>query len=589
MSLHMITHAVMFAVIATLVKKYLQILYQLDDLQDRCLYAEWEHSNKADLNTHKTQDESQKSNMKFNSFETCQSNLKTHVCHFKNLCYQPKENLFVYFYNKDEIKYSSINRNNIPSLSTPADFTGHKLPLTFLSENFSSQFSVRWINKTSYIFNRFKSDNLMHVIHDDLLPLHFTMKHFENLKLKMAALDKFDAQIVFMDDWPPGDYRALYELFTNYQPQYKIDLQGIEQQHGKEVQDGRELVCFSSAIVGLLTDTLWYNYGFIGPQGPILDSTVNAHQIKSTSNFILHHLDSNAQHSIDFIVLISRKENRKIMNEDDLVKAILQEFSMKVVTISSETHSLTDMITLVSNAKGVIGMHGSLLILAMFLKPGSFLIELFPYAVSPVQYTPYKTLANIKGLEINYASWENTDQKSTVSHIDYPSEHGGLMHLQSEVQKEIINQEKVPKHLCCDDPSWLYHIYQDTFVDISAILNLIKIVMKSGKIANTRHFAYLETPSEVRNLNCKLIKEQTCSLNISWEIPWNMQFLTFDKLNYEIILEESRAEASVKYVTDKLKLEIHDRIDCEKDYIVWGKAVVDGMSHDNYISKDCHN
>lgn len=587
MSLHMITHAVMFAVIATLVKKYFQILYQLDDLQDRCLYAEWEHSNKADLNTHNTQDESQ-SNMKFHSFETCQSNFKTHVCHFKNLCYQPKENLFVFFYNEDEMKYSSLNRNNIPSLSTPADFTGHELPLTFLSENFSSQFSVRWINKTSYIFNRFKSDNLMHVIHDDLLPLHFTMKHFENLKSKTAALDKFDAQIVFMDDWPPGDYRALYELFTGSQPQYKIDLQEIEQQDGQEVKDGRELVCFSSAIVGLLTDTLWYNYGFVEPQGPILNSTVNARQIKSTSHFILHHLVSNAQHLTDFIVLISRKENRRIMNENDLVQTILQKFSMKVVTISSETHSLTDMISLVSDAKGVIGMHGSLLILAMFLKPGSFLIELFPYAVSPDQYTPYKTLANIKGMDINYVSWENTNQKSTVGHVDYPPEHGGLMHLQSEVQKEIINQKKVPKHLCCDDPSWLYHIYQDTFVDISAILNLIKPAMNNGKNTNIRHSENLETPSEIKNLNCQVIKEKTCSLNISWEIPWNIHFLTFEKLNYEIILEESAAEASVKYVTDKLKLDIHDRIDCEKDYIVWGKAVVDGMSHDKYTSKDCH-
>ena len=48
-----------------------------------------------------------------------------------------------------------------------------------------------------------------------------------------------------------------------------------------------------------------------------------------------------------------------------------------------ETHSMTELIAAVSRAKVLIGMHGSLLSLAMFLRPGSLLVELFPFARQP--------------------------------------------------------------------------------------------------------------------------------------------------------------------------------------------------------------
>jgi protein O-mannose beta-1,4-N-acetylglucosaminyltransferase len=64
---------------------------------------------------------------------------------------------------------------------------------------------------------------------------------------------------------------------------------------------------------------------------------------------------------------------------------------VKVMTVSLETHSLSDIIPIIHSSRGVIGMHGSLLSLAGFLKQGSFLVELFPYAVNPEKYTPYRS------------------------------------------------------------------------------------------------------------------------------------------------------------------------------------------------------
>lgn len=45
-----------------------------------------------------------------------------------------------------------------------------------------------------------------------------------------------------------------------------------------------------------------------------------------------------------------------------------------------------------------IGLHGSILAMAMFLPMGALLVELYPYAVPADNYTPYKTMANLDGM-----------------------------------------------------------------------------------------------------------------------------------------------------------------------------------------------
>ena len=43
---------------------------------------------------------------------------------------------------------------------------------------------------------------------------------------------------------------------------------------------------------------------------------------------------------------------------------------------------------------------------------------------------------------------------------------GGLGHLSEEARTNITEARFVPKHLCCEDPAWLYRIYSDTIVDV---------------------------------------------------------------------------------------------------------------------------
>ncbi|KAJ8023593.1 Protein O-linked-mannose beta-1,4-N-acetylglucosaminyltransferase 2 [Holothuria leucospilota] len=86
-------------------------------------------------------------------------------------------------------------------------------------------------------------------------------------------------------------------------------------------------------------------------------------------------------------ILFSRKLNRKILNEKELVNAVSEKFNIKILELSMEANALPYIIETVSCAKLVMGIHGAMLILAMFLPPSSILLEMYPYAINPM-YPP---------------------------------------------------------------------------------------------------------------------------------------------------------------------------------------------------------
>lgn len=94
-------------------------------------------------------------------------------------------------------------------------------------------------------------------------------------------------------------------------------------------------------------------------------------------------------------------------------------------------------VAVLSNTGLAIGLHGSILVLAMFLPPGSLLAELYPFAVPSKSYTPYKTMAQLPGLDLNYLSWENRHEANTVVHINNPPHLGGIAHLPQAEQLKV--------------------------------------------------------------------------------------------------------------------------------------------------------
>jgi len=198
----------------------------------------------------------------------------------------------------------------------------------------------------------------------------------------------YDVQLVMSDGREPGEFQRLYDMFSTHKPIYLSPLHGTA-------------ICFADAYVGLSKDTRWYDYGFHKPQGPIKGHEVTAEHVRPAAEFLKIRLDVVALGDKEAVIL-SRRHNRLIVNEAELSVELAAMLNVRVRTLSLEETSLEEIIGRLSRAAVVVGMHGSLLALAVFLPPGAVLVELFPYAVNPDHYTPYRTLVNLPGMAVTY-------------------------------------------------------------------------------------------------------------------------------------------------------------------------------------------
>ena len=463
------------------------------------------------------------------------------------------------------------------------------------------------INQTSLIFKRFNPDNLMHALHDDLLPLYHTLLAHRATTGPGGGdgNQAFDVQLVMMEGSAPGGpYMHLYQLLTHYKPLLLHD-----------IHQGSKPLCFREAYVGISKATTWYQYGFHQPQGPIAETTVTALELRQFTDFVRMRLgidgvaaeaDRGAPVSSHTTVLFTRKFNRLILNELELTMSLAQELQMKVVTLSIENHSLEHIISVLSHAAILIGMHGSLLSLAMFLPPGALLIELFPYAVNPNHYTPYKRLAQLRGMGILYKAWRNTDLAKSVAHPDNPWDTGGIAHLPDDEQRRILSSREVPLHLCCRDPEWLFRIYQDTIVDVPSVIGLIQTLalerdVQLGSATEESHALVCDniSPGWVRNITCRGSGTDVASsksrsqhadttsssppdppptprISVRWEPPWNLDYLDpAETVQYEIWLQEAGKPDYSAWMMGKTEHVFDSGLTRGAVYNVWIRCVLD--------------
>ena len=136
-------------------------------------------------------------------------------------------------------------------------------------------------------------------------------------------------------------------------------------------------------------------------------------------------------------IFISRKQRRRVINEDELV-AVLSKFGFK--SIAPESLSVAEQVSLFANAEVVIGVHGAALTNTVFCSPGTKVIEIFaPDYVNPC----YRKLSSQVGLEY----WEFIGER--VPDIDSDSQ-----------------QERGEK---------IHYVFEDILVNIAALLNMMKL------------------------------------------------------------------------------------------------------------------
>ena len=523
------------------------------------------------------------------------------ICRFRNLCYFPEVNEFVFFHSQQSV-YSGVPSNRFnPTLldmSSVRDHNAQYFNFFDVPARSAVHFEVDFIQRPSLIFNRFNPDNIMHVIHDDLLPMFHTLEMITGRNnINMSA---FDVQLVFMEGWSPGDHVNLYEVFAVHKLLFKTDLQAKG-----------SVTCFRNAYTGISKETTWYQYGFREPQGPIPHHTVTALQINQFTAYLKYRLNTSTMpvpNGNSYIVFFTRKHNRLVLNEVELTFALVREFKMKVLSVGAETHSIAEMIAILSKATVLISMHGSLLSLSMFLPPSAIVIELFPYAVNPENYTPYKTLAHLPGMRITYKAWRNMNEANTVTHPDRSWDTGGIAHLSSAEQNRIKSSTEVPKHICCRDPEWLFRIYQDTIVDIPSLISLVKEAIEENDMryneASERTGSLLVQkmyPSKVQDLKCIGSRDRADamgnpdrsvppSLWLSWQPPWNLRYLTLTSLRYEVWIQEHGEDAYTAWILSKTSHTFTAGLRPETHYDIWVRCVINdnmqGPFNQEHVS--CH-
>lgn len=530
---------------------------------------------------------------------------RTRSCRFKNLCYRAGTNEFIFFHGSETVIAGVPKQRFDPSFLDLSSVVGHNtqhfeytdLPVSVLEEG---SIEVGRIERGRHIiFKRFNPGNLMHVIHDDVLPLYLTIRQHQ---LDCGNEKRCHYRLVMVDDHQDlegsQDISSLYQIVAPYGSVKKRDLIHLLGSPSLSTADSLDaLVCFEDVLIGLSKLPTWYQYGFNCPQGPINDSESNGWIIRQFAslvkkNFGIEHCKDEGVTRLypkgtvkpRNVVLLSRSVNRLILNENDLAASISSQLETRVHIAEVDLMTLKEQIALVCNASILIGMHGSSLALALFLQQGSALLELFPYAVPAADYTPYKTLVELPGMNVAYQSWQNINEDNTITHPDYPAAFGGISHLDREQQDRIKVSQRVKSHVCCENPEWLYRIYQDTFVDVPDVVRMVKKVWQAAvhiqdnlnKVEQLRssHQPGVIFPSKVIKVTCSgKSNNEEPTLVLSWKPSWNRRHIPGD-VWYEVWIQEEGVEDYDAYKLQATEFAFTHNIKHNSRYVVWVRSVI---------------
>eukprot|EP00917_Polyrhabdina_sp_WS-2016_P009209 GHVP01020570.1.p1 GENE.GHVP01020570.1~~GHVP01020570.1.p1 ORF type:complete len:770 (+),score=114.58 GHVP01020570.1:1073-3382(+) len=186
----------------------------------------------------------------------------------------------------------------------------------------------------------------------------------------------------------------------------------------------------------------------------------NLREIAHRKNSIVPELSSNFR-----IVFI--KGPNKIINQKHfmkLLRSIREDVDIKQIDLLEI--GVIDQIRMVSSADMVIGYHGPSISLSIFMKPGSVLIELFPYCFKK---TLYKNLS--KHLRIQYFNWQNTHLENVRNCDDL-----------KELSKCNIDWKS--------EKSRNFHRNQDTIIDVSELKAIFDAISDYDELKNSKYLTY---------------------------------------------------------------------------------------------------
>jgi len=176
---------------------------------------------------------------------------------------------------------------------------------------------------------------------------------------------------------------------------------------------------------------------------------------------------SSRSRRLPVVTFISRSGGtRNILNERELLLA-LRELPVEVNAYRFEELTLEKQIEILHKTDIFVAMHGAAMAQTLFLKEGSYVLELFPFNFRKVIY---QNIAKISGLR--YLSWQNQDMKNTRFRWDLLEADK----LTSMPRARIVN---LPIDWYNMD-SKNYWRNQDTIIDVEEVIALVKLILRDA-------------------------------------------------------------------------------------------------------------
>ncbi|XP_059488020.1 protein O-linked-mannose beta-1,4-N-acetylglucosaminyltransferase 2-like [Neocloeon triangulifer] len=506
----------------------------------------------------------------------CECNRGQRCCDFRNLYFFPQERTFGFVLTDASAVHGLTSAEDMQRLlvGSVVNHTQFFLPLVVFTDLDPVLKTVKTILREKlFLLKRFKPDNVMHAVHDDLLPL---FSRFETLCSRDVETCSKTILLTLLDNNLQDVNSAWYSL--------------LSAQRIFKLSELKEPVLISEVYTGLPGSTVVFQYGFGQPQGAVSQAGNSVGIYQRFSQFVKNRLKiKHEQQEPDTfkVVLISRKETRKILNEEEVSNFVISSFqntfgfstNIDLQLFDPSGESVHEMVDTFGKADFIIGMHGAATFLAgVFSRPNASIVEMFPFGINPTAVSPLQALSEIKGAWFSYVSWENKDLRASVP----PSEEaprllGGLAHLSEEERKFAKKLIPVPAVYCCHNATYLYRMFQDTIVGPSVQYSILKAIefLRRGRAESWTHTFLV--PSGVRDLVCLSEAEGT---KMFWKAPLNVHSMRRKEfLKFEI---SARSVVGDLYEVTETKLfsEFEDQVIRE----AWVRAcTLDTCGKDAYV------
>ncbi|XP_057529571.1 alpha-1,3-arabinosyltransferase XAT2-like [Amaranthus tricolor] len=236
--------------------------------------------------------------------------------------------------------------------------------------------------------------NMFHELNEIIIPLFITSRHFDS-KVQFMITD-------YADWWVKYKFNKFIKKLSSFEV---IDGDS----------DGR-IHCFPSVVIGLrYHDNLALNSSDIPGGYTIADFRKF---IGETYNLTIYGpIKPNKRPKI---LLISRKETRVILNEDEMVK-MMSNMGFEIhKSMAHQTIKLDQFVEIVNSCDIIIGAHGAGLTNEVFLRDGAVVIQIVPLALDWASDTYFKSPAHQMGLK--YMEYKIGPKESSLYDVYGPND-----------------------------------------------------------------------------------------------------------------------------------------------------------------------